>query len=170
MNSKTKSRNFAFTRTAAVLALWVLLAGCNLPGSRYLPPTLTPLPAANASATPSPSGPPTDAPTPTVAPIPSDWEELEPGFEFTTSPITVNDLTANVTLVRIDPNRFQIRLNYAPGNAAPISEWIQRTGALMVINGGFFQRNNQTNGLLVVDGERYGTTFDRHGGMLSISD
>lgn len=171
MNHKASSQSSIRNMAAfSALCLGLVLVGCNLPGSRYLPPTLTPLPAAQASATPSPSGPPTEAPTPTVAPIESAWEVLEPGFEFTTSPITVNNLTANVTLVRVDPARFLIRLNYAPGNPVTISEWIERTGALMVINGGFFLRNNQTNGLLVVDGERYGTTFDRHGGMLSVTD
>jgi len=152
-----------------VFVATLALSACNLPGTRYMPPTLTALPAAQASVTPSPSGPPTAEPTLTVAPIPSDWDELKPGFETTTAPIAVNNLTATVTLIRIDPARFGLRMTYAPGNPASISDWLKRTGALMVVNGGFFQRNNQTNGLLVVDGQRYGLTFDRHGGMLSVA-
>jgi len=145
------------------------LASCNMPGTRSGVPTLTALPPARASVTPSPAASPTATPTPTAAPIPSDWDELRPGFATTTSPIVVNNETATVTLIRIDPARFRLRMAYAPGNPATISEWQRRTGALMVINGGFFQRNNQTNGLLVVDGQRYGLTFDRHGGMLGVA-
>ncbi len=153
-----------------LLAVSVAVASCNLPGSRYVPPTLTPLPAALASVTPSPSGPTPAPPTATAPPLPTSWEEIRPGFEVTTAPITVNNLTATVTLIRIDPLRYRLRMSYAPGNPGTISDWLNRTKALMVVNGGYFQRDNQTNGLLVVDEKRYGLTFDRHGGMLSVVD
>jgi uncharacterized protein YigE (DUF2233 family) len=57
---------------------------------------------------------------------------------------------------------------YAPDDPATAVGWHARTKALATINGGFFLPNNLTNGLLVMNGKRFGTSFDRHGGMLSV--
>jgi uncharacterized protein YigE (DUF2233 family) len=54
-------------------------------------------------------------------------------------------------------------------NPGEISDWQRRLGALLVVNGGFFQTNNQPRGLIFADGQRIGTSFYRHGGMLTVS-
>jgi hypothetical protein len=64
-------------------------------------------------------------------------------------------------LVRIDPNRYTFRIAYDPDNPSTVSEWQTRTGGLVVINAGFFQPDYQTAGLLAVDGEIFGLSFDQ---------
>jgi uncharacterized protein YigE (DUF2233 family) len=150
----------------AVVSTSLLLVACNMPVQPFgVPeaPTRTPLPAAEASATPSPL-----PASPTPAP---DWEELLPGFELRIMDMWIEGLAspAATTVVRVDPARFAIRVRYSPGNPADVSTWQQRLGALLVVNGGFFLTSNQTQGLLFVDGQRFGTSFDRHGGMLTVS-
>jgi uncharacterized protein YigE (DUF2233 family) len=153
-------------RFLSILCVALLLSACNMPagpfGSAPLA-TRTPLPDPAASATPSPL-PPSATPAP-------EWEELLPGFELRAMQMWIEGLDApvDVTVIRIDPARFAIRIHYAPGSPVDVSGWQQRLGALLVVNGGFFQTNNQTNGLLFVDGQRFGTSFDRHGGMLTVS-
>lgn len=153
-------------RFVSILSLALLLSACNMPAGPFgaaPAATRTPLPEAAAPVTPS-LLPPSATPAP-------EWEELLPGFELRTMQLWIEGQAApaDVTVIRIDPARAAIRIHYSPGNPVDVSGWQQRLGALLVVNGGFFQTNNQTNGLLFVDGQRYGKTFDRHGGMLAVS-
>jgi uncharacterized protein YigE (DUF2233 family) len=68
---------------------------------------------------------------------------------------------AEAVLVRIDPRRYTFRIAYDPDNPSTVSEWQVRTGGLVVINAGFFQPDYQTAGLLAVDGEIVGLSFDQ---------
>lgn len=154
-------------RYLSILYTAMLLSACNMPSGPFSlapAPTRTPLPEAAASATPSPL-PPSATPAP-------EWEELLPGFELRVMQMWIEGLGApvDVTVIRIDPARLDIRMHYSPGNPVEVSGWQQRLNALLVVNGGFFQANNQPRGLIVVDGQRFGTSFGNHGGMLTVSD
>ncbi|MBN1311030.1 MAG: phosphodiester glycosidase family protein [Anaerolineae bacterium] len=157
--------------TAAHQSLFIFfvvlsLAACNMPAGPFgVTPvaTRTALPEAEASATPSPL-PPSATPSP-------EWEEWLPGFELRIMAMWIEGLNApvDVTVVRIDPEQFAFRVHYSPMNPGEVSNWQQRLGALLVVNGGFFQTNNQPRGLIFADGQRFGTSFDHHGGMLTVS-
>ena len=140
------------------------LAACNMPGrdAPDVAPTRTPLPLAQATTTPSPGPPPTDV---------ASWTQVAPGIELqiTQLPINANVGSADITILRLDPQQISLRMFYAPDDPATVSGWATRTKAVATINGGFFTTANTVNGLLVRDGQRYGTTFDRHGGMLSVA-
>lgn len=139
----------------------MLLIGCNLIGDNVVPfaATRTPLPAA-ATITASPG--------PTATEV-SEWERLVPGLEMLTTEMPAPGVgSTTAVLVRIDPQQFIFRVHYAPYQATSIAGWLSRIDAPVIVNGGFFLGNNLTNGLLIVDGQRFGTTFDRHGGMLTL--
>lgn len=144
-----------------------LLSACNMPAGPFgsaPAATRTPLPVAAASATPSPL-----PPSPTSPP---EWEQLLPGFELRIMQMWISglDTPVDMTVIRIDPAQFAFRIHYSPGSPVDVSGWQQRLGALLVVNGGFFQSNNQPRGLIFADGQRFGTSFDHHGGMLMVSD
>jgi uncharacterized protein YigE (DUF2233 family) len=150
----------------SILCAALLLSACNMPAGPFgldPLPTRTPLPGAAPSATPSP--------LPATATTAPEWSELLPGFELRTMEMWIRGLDAavDVSVIRIDPTRFVIRMHYSPGNPVEVSGWQQRLNALLVVNGGYFQANNQPRGLVVADGQRYGTSFGNHGGMLMVS-
>lgn len=125
--------------------------------------------ACNAAAlAPSPTPPPTATPLPSPAAEPG-WALLAPGLETRPASIPLGGTSGAVpaTLVRIDPARFAMRVHYDQASPAVISTWLARTGAALVVNGGYFTPENAPLGLLVVDGQPVGASFDGFGGMLS---
>lgn len=139
---------------AAGLTLLPLLA-CNVASSASLPQA-TPLP----SATPRPESSPTPIETPTMPP-PSEWEFLAPGVEMRTIhiPVTGPNLLAETQIIRVEPSLVSIRVRYDPRTPTTVSGWHVREGAMLTVNGGFFERTNATLGLLVSDGQVYGESF-----------
>lgn len=149
-------------RALAVIVGLLALAACNLPGhDPDVIPTRTPLPIAQATLTPSPGPAPTDV---------ASWTQIAPGIELQSTQLTINQNvgSADITILRADPQQISLKMFYAPDDPASVSGWATRTKAIATINGGFFTPANTVNGLLVKDGQRYGTTFDRNGGMLSV--
>lgn len=148
----------------SLLGLTVLaLAACTMPGRADddVIPTRTPLPVAVSTATATPGPAPTNI---------AQWEQVAPGVELqiTQLPINQNVGSAEIVVLRADPAQIRLQMFYAPDDPATVVSWAARIKALVTVNGGFFLPNNLTNGLLVKDGKRFGTTFDRHGGMLSV--
>lgn len=120
--------------------------------------------AALAPAPPAPTA--TEPPSPTPEP---GWRALAPGLEMRSTSIPVGSGTIPATLVRVDPGAYAMRVHYDADNPATVSAWQARTGAALVVNGGFFTPENAPLGLLVADGAPVGTSFDGFGGMLSAS-
>jgi uncharacterized protein YigE (DUF2233 family) len=73
-------------------------------------------------------------------------------------------------MVRLDPALWQIKIAYRPGEPQSLTSWQQATGADLVVNGGFFTPENVATGLVVVDGEASGQSYEGFGGMLVVSD
>lgn len=93
-----------------------------------------------------------------------------PGVELQTTQLVINPSvgSTDIVLLRADPAQIRLKIFYAPDDPATVLGWHARTHALATVNGGFYNPDNLTNGLLVSNGRRYGVTFDRHGGMLSV--
>ena len=94
------------------------LVACNMPvGPFGMTPvaTRTALPDAEASATPSPL-PPSATPSP-------DWEALLPGFELRIMEMWIEgfDSPVAVTVIRIDPDQFSIRVHYSQRNPGKVA-------------------------------------------------
>ena len=126
-------------------------------------------------ATPFNAPPPTMQPTPTlqVSPTPeadSGWALLQSGLERRTIRLLDENgrQTEQITLLRIDPALFQFRIAYSPGQPKPLVTWQEETGALIVVNGGFFTKEFLATGLIVVAGEASGSSYVDFGGMVTI--
>lgn len=110
------------------------------------------------------------SPTP-LAPD-SGWETLRPGLErrrinlYTESGL----LSDSLYILRLDPALYRFELGYHPGQPQRLATWLAETGALIAFNGGFFTPEYIATGLIVVDGDPGGVSYQGFGGMLTIVD
>lgn len=112
-------------------------------------------------------------PTATATPPPdSGWQTQRPGLELRT--IRVFDENGRfqdmLTLLRLDPALYDIRIAYHPGAPQTLDAWQMETGALLVLNGGFFTPEFNATGLVIVDGVATGSSYEGFGGMLAITE
>ncbi len=149
-------------RTVSILVLSVLfiaifsLTSCEF--SRSLPamPTITL----------------TLTPTTTPTPGPFDWYPLQPGLERRLLNITTDEkYLDSLYILRLEPEYFQFDVAYDP-QGFTLEDWQAQTGALIVLNGGYFRLENQDyipNGLTVIDGIPLGSSFGDFGGMFAVT-
>lgn len=162
-------------RWAVLGSLMLGLTACGSPARAggYGPtprPTRTPLPDVTPIFIPAGTVlPPTPAP-PDVTLQPG-WETLAPGLELRTAWMWVGGVSqpVEITIIRIDPDYFDLKVHEALDDSATVAEWQQRTGATVLINGAFFEPGETVLGLLVENGERHGVPFEGHGGMMTVS-
>ncbi len=142
-----------------ILIIVLSILACNIP----LIQTPTPTPS------PVPTQPPTAVGPPATPTFPVTWEVIQPGIELRAAYIELPDSApAEIVLLRIDLTQYAFRIHYNPDDPALVSEWAGQFGAPVVINGGFFSPEYESVGLLSVDGELHGYSFEDKGGMLSI--
>jgi len=119
---------------------------------------------------------PAPTPTPTITPAlapPANggWETVRPGIEQRQMSIPGQGLlAAQAVVVRIDPALAAFRVGYSPGAPLSLNDWrAALPGAVVIVNGGFFDELNRALGLVIRDGERFGQTFAGFGGMFQVS-
>lgn len=115
----------------------------------------------------------TNTPYPTAAP-PGEWLEAAPGL-FTRKVRIEPPYAAvgafDMVVVRIDPSLIELRVHYEPTVLRSLPEWKDTLDdPLMVVNGSFFTAEGYAVGLVVTDGQYYGTSLTGYGGMLQISE
>ena len=97
------------------------------------------------------------------------WLQGAPGvelrYEHWKSPGNNQD---TVTIARFDLHRVHISVGYQPDQPQTLNAWMQQTGAIAVIDGGYFDEHNRPAGLLVSNGHATGTSYNGFGGMLSV--
>lgn len=152
------------------------LAGCQTAVSVPLP---TPIMPASLPATPT-LQPPTSTPspvpsdTPTLPPPSPDtgWETLSPGLERRIIRLEESGErpSENIYLLRLEPEQFDFRIGYRPGQPQPLAVWQAETDAFIVLNAGFFTEEFAATGLIVVDGTASGVSYGDFAGMLAITD
>jgi uncharacterized protein YigE (DUF2233 family) len=159
-----------------------LSGGLAQPAPTLPRPTVTPLPTPSPFLTPQELAlatlpPPTLTPSPTATLDDPLWEDRTPGVER--REIVVEEpysgVLVKVHMVRLDPTLIDFKVHYEPGKANTISGWQADTGALVVVNGGFFDEKFRTQGLAFVDGQEYGEPIvkeDRIGiaGIFGVKD
>lgn len=180
-----KAKRGAVLPVLAVVAFLLMNSGCRLveqsasfsiqPASAQ--PTVTPL--VTPTLVPqlqTPSGQPLPGPgsdDPTVDNGVADaWQLLQPGLERRHMSLLTSEgsVQEKLYVLRLDPSYFYFDVGYKPGLPQRLSDWQQDTGALIVVNGGFFTADNIATGLVIVDGQAYGTSYEGFGGMLVIKD
>jgi uncharacterized protein YigE (DUF2233 family) len=146
----------------SILLLVLALAGCrtapSVPPTAIVPPTATAVPSPiPATTTPSPD---------------SGWLPVRPGLER--RHIFILDAAGQprdrLTILRLEPALFDVRVAYRPGEAQSLEAWQAETGALITLNGGYFTEDFLATGLVVVDGEPFGASYGEFAGMLAVSD
>lgn len=149
-----------------VLLLLLVALACNLPqtlppGS---PPTIPPLP-------PTPTLQALPQPTQPAANPDSGWESLHPGFERRVINITTAEtgLRDSLYILRVDPAVYRFDVAYHPGQPQSLEQWQTETGALLVVNGGYFTESYDATGVVVVGGQASGVSYQDFGGMLTIT-
>ncbi len=105
------------------------------------------------------------------APQLNHWFQGSPGVEVRAedwkSPGDNEDI---VSIVRIDLHKAHLKVAYQPNQPLLMSEWMKQTNALAIINGGYFDTQNRPTGLLISDGQAYGTSYSGFGGMLAVDN
>ncbi len=125
-------------------------------------------PDVKINGTPVITSSPSTAPgssTPTL----NTWSSIGPGIEVRaehwTSPGNTDD---TVSIVRLDTRRIHLSIGYQP-QPITLSQWISQTQSRVVMNGGYFDAHYRPTGLLVSNGDTYGTSYRGFGGMLSVN-
>jgi uncharacterized protein YigE (DUF2233 family) len=100
------------------------------------------------------------------------WSLLQPGLERRVIQIydDQNQQVESLYVWRLDQNYFRMDVAYAE-TPKSLQTWQEETNAVMVVNGGYFSIENEKyfpDGLTIVNGEAFGSSFDGFGGMLAI--
>jgi len=96
------------------------------------------------------------------------WRSLKPGMDFALVEATryVHLGSSRVGVARLDPDRVRFRVfhfrDLAEGRPLTVEQWQKRTGALITVNPGQFDKRGTHLGLLIRDGTNIGT------GLLSV--
>jgi hypothetical protein len=113
----------------------------------------------------SPSPSPTTAEEWNLSDVPTEWIEITPGLEL--RQVSIQETPA--LLLRADLDLLSLDLHYNPSEPQTVGDWRASTGALMVVNAGFFEPDYTTSGILVIQDEVYGRSYTqrRNAGNLS---
>ena len=145
-------------RLVIALAVCALLGGCGLSPATHQP--------ARAPSVPAPAfSPPASKPT---APV-GEWQTIRPGLEYRELDITVDQRPDRLRLARADPQQLRFRVVYNPAQPRQVSAWLESEGALLAVNGGYFDPDNRALGLLIHEGIVSGHPYQGFGGMLAIN-
>ncbi|MFN2187660.1 MAG: phosphodiester glycosidase family protein, partial [Candidatus Promineifilaceae bacterium] len=98
------------------------------------------------------------------------WQELRQGLERRVINLSSEDnqSTHSVYILRIDPAHFSFEVGYHPAEGQSLLKWIEDSGALIAVNGGYFTEEEYATGLVIANGTIYGTSFEGYGGMIAV--
>lgn len=114
---------------------------------------------------------PTAIPAPTSTPIPkdTDWQTIQTAIEYREMDVSINGRSDRVRIARVDPAQVRLRVLYDPNQPRRVSEWLDSTRSLLVVNGNYFDPQNRALGLIVHDGLKAGSVYQGFGGMFAVS-
>lgn len=107
----------------------------------------------------------TQTPTPTV----NTWNLAAPGVEVRTeiwqSPEGTSD---TVSIVRLNMRYITLQVAYQPDQPLSMEGWTNKEHATALINGGYFDGQDNATALVISNGQTSGTSYDGFGGMLDV--
>jgi uncharacterized protein YigE (DUF2233 family) len=74
-----------------------------------------------------------------------------------------------VTIVRFDLHHITLSVGYQPNQPMLLSDWMQQQKATAIINGGYFDAQDDATALVVSNGQASGQSYQGFGGMLSVN-
>jgi exopolysaccharide biosynthesis protein len=97
------------------------------------------------------------------------WTQAAPGIELRSEKWTASASDTDIVVItRLDPHKVHITVGYNANQPLTMNEWMRETGARAIINGGYFDENNQPTGLLISNGQVVGSSYKGFGGMLAV--
>jgi uncharacterized protein YigE (DUF2233 family) len=95
---------------------------------------------------------------------------LGPGLDLRIGSVWLEGISnaVDIIIIRVNPDYFDIRTHYALYDSATVAGWHERTNAVVLVNGAFFEPGETVLGTFVEDGVTYGVPFVGHGGMLTV--
>lgn len=85
------------------------------------------------------------------------WSERAPGLEVGELPVLVAGKEIDrILLTRVDPARFRIEVHNAPAGDKDLDGWMKSLGAVLVINGSYYERDGTPSMPMVCSGVRRG--------------
>lgn len=145
------------------------------------PPTTQPVfientPTNNPTAVPTPlppSSPEPAEPTPANnSATDTGWIAVQTGLEMRDLPLLDPEtgiIRERLTMIRLDPAQFRFDVGYSPGNPKTLEAWQRDSGALLVLNAGYFTAEYNATGLAIAEGQSYGSSYGPFAGMVSIN-
>jgi len=127
------------------------------------------LPSTSSSGTPTTTATTNQPPeqgTPQLNTWYSGTKGVEVRYEDWKSPGNNED---TVTIVRFDLRHITLSVAYQPTQPLSMGEWMQQEHATAILNGGYFDDQNSATGLVVSDGQSFGSSYTGFGGMLSVN-
>ena len=100
------------------------------------------------------------------------WNTLEKGLEITRmkAPVKAKDLDSVLTILRINPKRFELRLMMASagdGRARSAKEWATEFRLIATINAGLYFKDHRTSvGMMIDRGKVNNSRLNRWGAVL----
>ncbi len=108
-------------------------------------------------------------PTGTIDSPLNQWSQVAPGLEIRYEHWkSAGPDEDTVTISRFDLHYFHVGVGYQPSQPLSLANWQQQTGAVAVFNGGYFDLHNRATGLVISDGQSYGTSYPDFGGLLAV--
>lgn len=104
-------------------------------------------------------------PTPT-APA---WNRAAPGVEVREEIWkSAEGLSDTVSIVRLDLRYVKLKVAYQPDQPLSMQDWMKKEQAIALINGGYFDGQDNATALVISNGQMFGTSYDGFGGMLDV--
>lgn len=143
-----------------------IILGCSSISAITTPPTAPLIPTLTDTPFPFVS--------PTIEPHDTGWQILQPGLERRTIRLfdDQNQYVEALYIFRLDQSLFRLDVAYREMPLG-LEDWQKETSALLIVNGGFYREENEKpipNGLTVINGQAFGSSYDSFGGMLAIGD
>jgi uncharacterized protein YigE (DUF2233 family) len=71
-------------------------------------------------------------------------------------------------ITRFDPHTVHFSVDYSPDKPQTMKTWMQQTGATVIINGGYFNAQDQAEALVVSNGQAQGVSYADCCGMFQV--
>lgn len=155
-----------------IAGLWLVLTACvSQDFPRASPPiTSSPITSSPGISSPSASSPSmVTQPAPTAASRDTGWRQVDTALEFRRLPVAIDQQQADLTILRLDPKIYHIRVAYDSGHPGRVSDWAAVIKPVALINGGYFDEKKKATALVIFDGVAKGSSYQGFGGMVVVN-
>ncbi len=96
------------------------------------------------------------------------WLRASEGIETRELSIVHQGRRDRLFIARVDPVKVSFHVRYDPIDPRRVREWLDVGEARLAINGGFFDPDGRALGMVIAEGEAFGQTYTRLGGLFGV--